>query len=185
MLADYSTTGLTVTDWHEAILVNQFGKRSAAPGAMYTYIARGLGPANGVLSGWTLLWCYLFIGTAGLTGFVRAHGAPVHVGDRQDKVAHVLFSAAADDGGYFEYQLEPAPGGTRMRFINHFSPDGTYTETPGDFGGDRRLQQRIPWGVGVRRAAAGTDHHPRRPAAGQDHLCQGDGRADPAEPRQG
>jgi hypothetical protein len=36
---------------------------------MYTYIARGLGPANGVLSGWTLLWCYLFIGTAGLTGF--------------------------------------------------------------------------------------------------------------------
>ncbi|MCW2932981.1 MAG: amino acid permease, partial [Actinomycetia bacterium] len=51
------------------LCLNQFAKRSAAPGAMYTYIARGLGPANGVLSGWTLLWCYLFIGTAGLTGF--------------------------------------------------------------------------------------------------------------------
>ncbi len=49
--------------------LNQFTKRSAAPGAMYTYTARGLGPATGVLSGWTLLWCYLFIGTAGLTGF--------------------------------------------------------------------------------------------------------------------
>ena len=52
-----------------AACLNQFAKRSAAPGAMYTYIARGLGPANGVLSGWALLWCYLFIGTAGLTGF--------------------------------------------------------------------------------------------------------------------
>jgi amino acid transporter len=51
------------------LCLNQFAKRSAASGAMYTYIARGLGPANGVLSGWTLLWCYLFIGTAGLTGF--------------------------------------------------------------------------------------------------------------------
>ncbi|HMD91467.1 MAG TPA: APC family permease [Trebonia sp.] len=49
--------------------LNQFARRCAAPGAMYTYTARGLGPATGVLSGWTLLWCYLFIGTAGLTGF--------------------------------------------------------------------------------------------------------------------
>ena len=49
--------------------LNQFARRSAAPGAMYTYTARGLGPATGVLSGWTLIWCYLFIGTAGLTGF--------------------------------------------------------------------------------------------------------------------
>ena len=49
--------------------LNQFARRSAAPGAMYTYTARGLGPATGVLSGWTLLWCYLFIGTAGLSGF--------------------------------------------------------------------------------------------------------------------
>jgi amino acid transporter len=51
------------------LCLNQFAKRSAAPGAMYTYTARGLGPATGVVSGWTLLWCYLFIGTAGLTGF--------------------------------------------------------------------------------------------------------------------
>jgi amino acid transporter len=51
------------------LCLNQFTKRSAAPGAMYTYTARGLGPATGVISGWTLLWCCLFIGTAGLTGF--------------------------------------------------------------------------------------------------------------------
>lgn len=51
------------------LCLNQFARRSAAPGAMYTYTARGLRPATGVLSGWALLWCYLFIGTAGLTGF--------------------------------------------------------------------------------------------------------------------
>lgn len=51
------------------LCLNQFARRSAAPGAMYTYTARGLGPATGVLSGWALLWCYLLIGTAGLTGF--------------------------------------------------------------------------------------------------------------------
>jgi amino acid transporter len=51
------------------LCLNQFAKRSAAPGAMYTYTARGLGPSTGVMSGWALLWCYLFIGTAGLTGF--------------------------------------------------------------------------------------------------------------------
>jgi amino acid transporter len=51
------------------LCLNQFAKRSAAPGAMYTYTARGLGPATGVLSGWALIWCYLMIGTAGLTGF--------------------------------------------------------------------------------------------------------------------
>ncbi len=49
--------------------LNQFARRSAAPGAMYAYTARGLGPTAGVMTGWTLLWCYLFIGTAGLAGF--------------------------------------------------------------------------------------------------------------------
>jgi amino acid transporter len=43
--------------------LNQFAKRSALPGSMYGYTAKGLGPAAGVMSGWT------FIGVAGLTGF--------------------------------------------------------------------------------------------------------------------
>ena len=49
--------------------LNQFARRSAAPGAMYTYTARGLGAGAGVFSGWTLIWSYLFIGVAGLAGF--------------------------------------------------------------------------------------------------------------------
>ena len=49
--------------------LNQFAKRSATAGSMYAYTAKGLGAAAGVLSGWSLIWCYLFIGVAGLTGF--------------------------------------------------------------------------------------------------------------------
>ena len=49
--------------------LNQFAKRSASAGSMYTYTARGLGPTTGVLSGWALIWAYMFIAIAGLTGF--------------------------------------------------------------------------------------------------------------------
>ncbi|MGD0197148.1 MAG: APC family permease [Solirubrobacteraceae bacterium] len=49
--------------------LNQFAKRSASAGSMYAYTGRGLGPVGGVLSGWTLLWSYFFIGVAGLAGF--------------------------------------------------------------------------------------------------------------------
>jgi amino acid transporter len=49
--------------------LNQFSRRSAKPGSMYAYTARGLGPKMGVLSGWTLIWSYLFIAVAGMCGF--------------------------------------------------------------------------------------------------------------------
>jgi len=49
--------------------LNQFASRSASAGSMYAYTGKGLGPTFGVLSGWTLMWCYLFIGIAGLCGF--------------------------------------------------------------------------------------------------------------------
>ncbi|MGB9279936.1 MAG: APC family permease [Pseudonocardiaceae bacterium] len=49
--------------------LNQFARRSTCPGSMYAYTGRGLGAVGGVLSGWTLIWSYLFIGVAGMTGF--------------------------------------------------------------------------------------------------------------------
>jgi amino acid transporter len=49
--------------------LNQFAKRSSTTGSMYAYVARGLGAASGVMTGWGLVWCYFFIGTAGLCGF--------------------------------------------------------------------------------------------------------------------
>jgi amino acid transporter len=49
--------------------LNQFASRSSSAGSMYAYTGKGLGPTFGVLSGWALMWCYLFIGIAGLCGF--------------------------------------------------------------------------------------------------------------------
>jgi amino acid transporter len=49
--------------------LNEFAKRSAAAGSMYGYTGRGLGPTAGVLSGWTLIWSYMFIAIAGMCGF--------------------------------------------------------------------------------------------------------------------
>jgi amino acid transporter len=49
--------------------LNQFARRSTSPGSMYAYTGRGLGAVGGVLSRWTLIWSYLFIGVAGMTGF--------------------------------------------------------------------------------------------------------------------
>jgi amino acid transporter len=52
-----------------AINLNQFTKRSAGTGSMYSYTSLGLGPSTGCMSGWCLIWAYLFIGIAGTTGF--------------------------------------------------------------------------------------------------------------------
>ena len=52
-----------------SININQFARRSASPGSLYTYIVKGLGPTAGVLCGWGLLLGYLFTGMSTLCGF--------------------------------------------------------------------------------------------------------------------
>src|SRR5271156_3080600 len=52
-----------------ALNLNQFAKRSTSAGSMYGYTVMGLGTTTGNVSGWCLIWAYLFIGTAGMTGF--------------------------------------------------------------------------------------------------------------------
>jgi amino acid transporter len=52
-----------------AFSLNAFAKRSTGAGSMYTYSSLGLGPTMGSMSGWCLMWSYLFIGLAGTTGF--------------------------------------------------------------------------------------------------------------------
>ena len=52
-----------------AFNLNQFAKRSAGTGSMYSYASLGLGPSPGSMTGWCLIWAYLFIGLAGTTGF--------------------------------------------------------------------------------------------------------------------
>lgn len=54
-----------------AFNLNQFSKRYTSAGSMYEYTVNGLGPKVGGLSGWSLIWAYMFIGIAGVTGFTH------------------------------------------------------------------------------------------------------------------
>jgi amino acid transporter len=52
-----------------ALNLNQFARRSTSSGSMYAYISRGLGVTAGAVGGWSLIWAYLGISMAGVTGF--------------------------------------------------------------------------------------------------------------------
>jgi amino acid transporter len=49
--------------------INQFARRSASSGSLYSYIAQGLGTTTGVLGGWALLFAYTLTGMSTLCGF--------------------------------------------------------------------------------------------------------------------
>jgi amino acid transporter len=52
-----------------AFNLNVFARRSSHTGSMFLYSVAGLGATSGGLAGWCLIWAYVFIGAAGLTGF--------------------------------------------------------------------------------------------------------------------
>ena len=52
-----------------AASLNQFARRSTTAGSMYAYICQGLGLTAGGIGGWSLIWAYLGISMAGVTGF--------------------------------------------------------------------------------------------------------------------
>lgn len=58
--------------------INHFAKRSATPGALYSYVGDGLGVGAGFVSGWGLVLAYLLTGCAVLAGF--AHYANITLG---------------------------------------------------------------------------------------------------------
>jgi amino acid transporter len=49
--------------------INQFARRSASPGSLYSYIVKGLGSTAGVLGGCALLFGYILTGMSTLCGF--------------------------------------------------------------------------------------------------------------------
>lgn len=49
--------------------INQFTKRSASPGSLYTYISGVMGAKVGVIAGWGLILAYIMTGSACLAGF--------------------------------------------------------------------------------------------------------------------
>jgi amino acid transporter len=55
--------------------LNQFAQRSASSGSMYAYICRGLGLTSGGVGGWALIWAYLGIAMAGVSGFTVFAGS--------------------------------------------------------------------------------------------------------------
>jgi amino acid transporter len=54
--------------WLVGLNINQFAKRCASSGSLYTYIGRGLGAECGLLGAWCLLLAYLCTGMATLLG---------------------------------------------------------------------------------------------------------------------
>jgi len=54
-----------------ALNINQFARRSASPGNIYTYIALGLGPTAAIAIGWALLIAYIGTASAVTTGFTN------------------------------------------------------------------------------------------------------------------
>ncbi len=62
-----ATIGLTFV----GLNINEFAKRSASPGSLYAYIARGLGPMAGVITGWALILAYVFTAMAVICGFAN------------------------------------------------------------------------------------------------------------------
>jgi amino acid transporter len=51
--------------------INQFARRSASPGSLYTFVAQGLGPVGGVITGWSLVIAYLIIGGSVVAAFAN------------------------------------------------------------------------------------------------------------------
>jgi amino acid transporter len=72
--------------------INVFARRSASVGSLYAFIARGLGPVVGVISGWALVIAYLFTATAVLLGF--ANYGNVLLGNTNSLVVTILLAAA-------------------------------------------------------------------------------------------
>ena len=60
-----ATVGLVLVSFN----IKHFARRSASCGALYTYIAMGMGPMAGVISGWCILLAYLGAASNALVGF--------------------------------------------------------------------------------------------------------------------
>lgn len=92
-------TGLVFVSFN----INQFARRSASPGSLYTYIVKGLGPTAGVLSGWGMLLAYLFTGMSTLCGFaIFGQTLLGHIGIQ----THILtlFALGTGAGCYVAYK---------------------------------------------------------------------------------
>ncbi len=54
--------------------INEFARRSATPGSLYSFVSRGLGTEAGFIAGWSLISAYVLSGMAVLAGTVNYAG---------------------------------------------------------------------------------------------------------------
>ncbi|MBD2092955.1 APC family permease [Microcoleus sp. FACHB-1515] len=74
--------------------INQFASRSASPGSLYSYIAKGLGATAGVVCGWSLVLAYLFTGMSVLCGFANFSTAVLgHLGVHPSSITMLAIGA--------------------------------------------------------------------------------------------
>ncbi|NJO43989.1 MAG: APC family permease [Cyanobacteria bacterium RU_5_0] len=82
--------------------INQFARRSASPGALYTYVTQGLGSMAGVLCGWALTMAYLLLAANVTAGF--SHYTNVFLSGFGLQVPSVvLFAVCLGIAWYFAY----------------------------------------------------------------------------------
>lgn len=86
-----------------ALNLNQFARRSTSAGSMYAYTSRGLGPTAGGIAGWCLIWAYLFISIAGLTGFTNFANVLLAMAHIQAPPI-LLFAVCAGAAWYLAYK---------------------------------------------------------------------------------
>lgn len=95
----FSTVALLFVTYH----INQFAKRSASPGALYTFVAQGMGPTWGVISGWSLVIAYLVTGGATLCGAANYVAVLMHAlsGYNAGLVVTVIVMIAVAVGAWY------------------------------------------------------------------------------------
>lgn len=83
--------------------INQFARRSATPGSLYSYTTQGMGPLAGFMAGWGLLVAYLATGIGMVFGFtIFAQGLLGAAGI--EVPTYVLFALDAAVIWFFAYR---------------------------------------------------------------------------------
>ena len=87
--------------------INQFARRSASPGSLYTFVAQGLGPVGGVITGWSLVIAYLIIGgsvVAAFANYITVLAAAAGLGQSVSAVALIAIIAGGVGAWYVAYR---------------------------------------------------------------------------------
>src|SRR5450755_655028 len=99
----FSTLALVLV----TLSINQFARRSASPGSLYTYVAQGLGPTWGVITGWSLVIAYLVIGgsvLAALANYVTVLAQAAGIGRFDDGLTIAAIVLGGIGAWYIAYR---------------------------------------------------------------------------------